>query len=140
MRQEIRSWDAPSDGFLEGKVASRNTGEIYSRPALSWAQGGPAQAKFPLPLWGLEIQLEPISWAETSGVSWYRSVTCWGEACGGYCRAFRKTARPDTLDWDVWETLESQHDMLRQYLSRLLLALDGVTDYAIDIRVTTATN
>ena len=46
LRPEIRCWDAPSDGFLEGKVASRNTGAPYSRPALSWAQGGPAQAQF----------------------------------------------------------------------------------------------
>ena len=46
LRPEIRCWDAPSDGFLEGKVASRNTCAPYSRPTLSWAQEGPVQTKF----------------------------------------------------------------------------------------------
>ena len=45
LRPEIRCWDAPSDGFLEGRLASRTTGPRNSQPTLSWAQGGPAQAQ-----------------------------------------------------------------------------------------------
>ena len=45
LRPEIHCWNTPSAGFLEGRVASRNTGARNSKPTLSWAQGGRAQAK-----------------------------------------------------------------------------------------------
>ena len=59
LRSEIRCWDAPSDGFLDGKDAPRNTGMPNSRPARSEAQRRPAQAQLKLLLsallWGSEI-------------------------------------------------------------------------------------
>ena len=65
-RPEIRSWDAFSEGFLEGKVASRNTPLPYSCLVLSWAQGGPAQEKFKHPLSSLS-GARKYSWSRDAG-------------------------------------------------------------------------
>ena len=48
-------------------LASRNTGVANSRPTLSWAQGGPAQAKFPILLRGLS-GARKYSWSRHPGL------------------------------------------------------------------------